>query len=162
MKQMPISSTLLQMLSSFKASRDFGNPIAKRVVFAMNRLFVKSNFFEGKKEAKRLMKEIYAEHGRVGRGRRIDDAGTLSLVDAERSIKTSSALKIIDAILDENKAAKLEMVEDVKTDALETLCGALKSTVPATRLRRHLSSSSLISKCGKHAIQLSSEVLGRS
>ena len=54
------NSTLLQMLSSFKASRDFGNPIAKRVVFAMNRLFVKSNFFEGKKEAKRLMKEIYA------------------------------------------------------------------------------------------------------
>ena len=40
-------SMLLQMLSHFKASRDFGNPIAKRVVFAMNRLFVKSNFFEG-------------------------------------------------------------------------------------------------------------------
>ena len=56
----------------------------------------------------------------------------LSLVDAERSIKTSSALKIIDAILDENKAAKLEMVEDVKTDAIETLCGALKRIAPAT------------------------------
>ncbi len=143
-------SMLLQMLSSFKASRDFGNPIAKRVVFAMNRLFVKSNFFEGKKEAKRLMKEIYANANELDE----EDESmmpVLSLVDAERSIKTSSALKIIDAILDENKAAKLEM-EDVKTDAIETLCGALKRIAPATDAEA-LSSSSLISKCGKHAIQ---------
>ena len=60
-------------------------------------------------------------------------------------------MKIIDAILDENKAAKLEM-EDVKTDAIETLCGALKRIAPATDAEA-LSSSSLISKCGKHAIQ---------
>ena len=68
-------SMLLQMLSSFKASRDFGNPIAKRVVFAMNRLFVKSNFFEGKRRSEASHERNLRERERVGRGRRIDDAG---------------------------------------------------------------------------------------
>ena len=143
-------SMLLQMLSHFKASRDFGNPIAKRVVFAMNRLFVKSNFFEGKKEAKRLMKEIYAN------GNELDEEDesmmpVLSLLDAEKSIKTSSALRIIDVILEGDVAAKLEL-EDVKSDAIETLCASLKRIAPPTDAEA-LNSSSLISKCGKFAMQ---------
>jgi hypothetical protein len=143
-------SMLLQMLSHFKASRDFGNPVAKRFVFAMNRLFVKSNFFEGKKEAKRLIKDIYANANELDE----EDESmipVLSLLDAERSIKTSSALRIIDVILGENEAAKLEL-EDVKSDAIETLCASLKRIAPPTDAEA-LSSSSLISKCGTLAIQ---------
>ena len=55
----------------------------------MNRLFVKSNFFEGKKEAKRLMKEIYANANELDE----EDESmmpVLSLVDEREALKQAA------------------------------------------------------------------------
>jgi hypothetical protein len=119
-------SILLQLLSRFNASRDFENPIAKRVVFALNRLFIKSNFFEGKKEAKRLMKEIPAHIN--------NNSDLVSTLDGDGGLGGDDKFKP-------------NLIDDA-----DKLCSSLKSIAPLNDIEA-LSSSSLIATCGKLAFE---------